>query len=56
MKIQIRLQFIISILIISLSSSAFSQYQSRGVKYNYIDAESFYNAGNFYDALPLYRF
>jgi tetratricopeptide (TPR) repeat protein len=55
MKIQIRLQFIISILIISLSSSAFSQYQSRGVKYNYIDAESFYNAGNFYDALPLYQ-
>mgnify|MGYP001311749740 CR=1 FL=1 len=55
MKIQIRLHFIISILIISLSSSAFSQYQSRGVKYNYTDAESFYNAGNFYDALPLYQ-
>ncbi|MCB0401340.1 MAG: PD40 domain-containing protein [Flavobacteriales bacterium] len=31
------------------------QYTPRGKEYNYEDAESFYNAGNYHDALQLYE-
>ena len=49
------LHLIFFALILTFSSNVFSQYQSRGDNYNYTDAESFYNAGNFYDALPLFE-
>ena len=38
-----------------MTTTIFAQYQSRGKEFNYTDAESFYNAGNYYDALPLYE-
>jgi SdrD B-like domain/WD40-like Beta Propeller Repeat len=43
------------LLLVLFSSVAFSQYESRGKEFNYVDAESFYNGGNYYDALPLYE-
>jgi hypothetical protein len=37
------------------SIDVLGQYEARGKEFNYVDAESFYNAGNYYDALPLYE-
>ncbi len=37
------------------SNCSFGQYQPRGKEYNYADAESFFNGGNYHDALPLYE-
>jgi tetratricopeptide (TPR) repeat protein len=51
----IRLHFIISLLTLCFTNTAYSQYQSRGDRYNFTDAETFYNNGNFYDAMPLYE-
>ncbi len=38
-----------------LSISVSAQFESRGTEFNYVDAESFYNGENYYDALPLYE-
>lgn len=38
-----------------LTPSVNGQYTPRGKEYNYLDAETFYKAGNYYDALPLYE-
>ena len=46
--------FILFTTIFVLSIAVSAQYQSRGKEFNYVDAESFYNGGNYYDALPLY--
>ncbi len=51
----LQLKTILFITLFALAGSSYSQYQSRGDKYNYTDAESFYNAGNFNDALPLFE-
>lgn len=47
-------RFLIIIFLIQ-TSVCFAQYQSRGVEYNYDDAEGFLADGNYYDALPLYE-
>jgi len=46
--------FIITALVFSVTRG-FSQYESRGTEYDYLDAETFYNGRNYYDALPLYE-
>ncbi len=51
----IQYYFILLISSLLLSVSGFSQFESRGPEFNYVDAESFYNGGNYYDALPLYK-
>ena len=51
----IRFFFIIALFLFGISKPLFSQYESRGDQYDYIDALSFYNAKNFYDALPLFK-
>ncbi|PJA08961.1 MAG: hypothetical protein COX70_02585 [Flavobacteriales bacterium CG_4_10_14_0_2_um_filter_32_8] len=52
---QVQLYFIFLFTLSTFSESTFAQYESRGVAFNYVDAESFFNAGNYYDALPLYE-
>lgn len=37
------------------TSTTLAQYAARGQEYNYLDAETFYKVGNYYDALPLYE-
>jgi tetratricopeptide (TPR) repeat protein len=51
----IRIHFIIVLFLFGMSKPLFSQYESRGDQYDYTDALSFYNARNFYDALPLFE-
>lgn len=41
-------------LLLSLSFSLFGQYTSRGAEFDYLDAESFIEQRNFYEALSLY--
>jgi len=53
MKIQYYLFLLITFLTLSTSVSA--QFGSRGKEFNYVDAEIFYKAKNYYDALPLYQ-
>ncbi|MGB0882224.1 MAG: hypothetical protein ACPGSO_04680 [Vicingaceae bacterium] len=43
------------LLFCAFSLSINAQYESRGKEYNYIDAENFFKAKNYYDALPLYQ-
>lgn len=43
------------IIFITISSTLSAQFDSRGKEFNYLDAESFYEAKNYYDALPLYQ-
>ncbi len=38
-----------------LINNAIAQFESRGKEHNYEDAESFFDAGNFHDALPLFE-
>ena len=40
---------------LSTTVNVFGQYESRGKEFNYVDAESFFDGGNYYDALPLYE-
>ena len=47
--------FILAISLLTLVTNTFGQYESRGKEFDYVDAESFFNAGNYYDALPLYE-
>ncbi|MDF1673177.1 MAG: hypothetical protein P1U41_06705, partial [Vicingaceae bacterium] len=49
--------YIVFILLVmfGLTSNVNGQYTPRGKEYNYLDAETFYNVGNYYDALPLYE-
>ena len=54
MKAQIH-YLILSIAFLAFVVSASAQYEPRGKEFNYEDAESFYNAGNYYDALALYE-
>lgn len=46
--------FIVYIIIFSISQIAYSQYESRGKEYNFVDAEYFLFNHNYYDALDLY--
>jgi len=56
MYTNLRHHFIILITSLILSvTSVFAQFESRGEKYNRVDAEAFYYGGNYYDALPLYE-
>ena len=43
------------VLLIILSESLMAQYQPRGEKFNYLDAEKFYATGNYHDALSLFE-
>jgi tetratricopeptide (TPR) repeat protein len=51
----IRIHFVLALLLIGFSKPLFSQFESRGDQYDNADALSFYNARNFYDALPLFE-
>ncbi|MBL4668922.1 MAG: PD40 domain-containing protein, partial [Flavobacteriales bacterium] len=55
MKRQVIFQYIFVLTLFIYSGCLYSQYESRGERYNYTDAEAFYNVGNYYDALPLYE-
>lgn len=47
--------FLFSFLLVSSSINVSAQYEPRGAEFNYLDAESFFEGGNYYDALPLYQ-
>jgi hypothetical protein len=55
MNRQIYFNILLLFIFLILSESVFSQYEPRGKEFNYVDAESFFNGGNYYDALPLYK-
>jgi len=55
MSMKIRYCLLLLITFLMLSTSVFSQFGSRGKEFNYVDAENFYKAKNYYDALPLYQ-
>jgi hypothetical protein len=55
MRTPFKLHVVILILLFGISTSLFSQYQSRGVAFDEIAAFHFYNAKNFYDAIPLFE-
>lgn len=48
------LQFTLVVLLM-FSSSLSAQYESRGGKYDKVDADNFFSVGNYYDAIPLYE-
>lgn len=52
-QLQYYLVLITTFLVLSISASA--QFEPRGDEFNYVDAESFFSGGNYYDALPLYE-
>jgi len=52
---QLQYYFILIIALLMLSRSVSAQFESRGAEFNYVDAESFYNGSNYFDALPLYE-
>ncbi|MBL4593343.1 MAG: PD40 domain-containing protein [Flavobacteriales bacterium] len=47
--------FLLLFTFVLLTVSVSAQYESRGKEFNYVDAESFFKGGNYYDALPLYE-
>lgn len=55
MRKQFKLHVVILVLLFGVSSSLFSQYQLRRVAFDDRDAFHFYNAKNFYDAIPLFE-
>ena len=55
MQKQFQYYFLLLFTFLLLSENSSAQYTSRGKEFNYVDAESFFNGGNYYDALPLYE-
>jgi tetratricopeptide (TPR) repeat protein len=47
--------FLLFIIFLMFSITLSAQFESRGSNFNSLDAETFYKAGNYYDALPLYE-
>ncbi|PCI93637.1 MAG: hypothetical protein COB15_16035 [Flavobacteriales bacterium] len=52
---RVKLQITFFFIFLTTIGNLYSQFEPRGDKFNGIDAESFYDIGNYYDALPLYR-
>lgn len=52
-NLQLRLFLFTTLFAITIN--AFSQYDSRGADFDKVDANNFYDEGNYYDALPLYE-
>lgn len=52
---QVQFYFIFLFTLFIFSQNTLAQYEPRGKEFNYVDAESFFNGGNYYDALPLYE-
>ena len=47
--------FIVFIITVFFTLNASAQYEPRGEKYNETDANTFFDDGNYYDAVPLYE-
>jgi len=46
---------LLTLFLLVISHSLFSQFESRGKEFDYDDAEKFFTTENYYDALPLYE-
>ncbi|MDG1476073.1 MAG: tetratricopeptide repeat protein, partial [Vicingaceae bacterium] len=55
MNKSIKSYFLFLVIFLTISSTLSAQFGSRGKEFNYVDAENFYKANNYYDALPLYQ-